>query len=63
MAFLTDSSLALSRQYPEWNLQVHLPYSGRGRLVWYCTACGLLYRDIRMPSQRPDAVTEQTRLT
>ena len=48
VAFLTDSTMTLSRQYPEWNLQVRLPYCGRGRLLWYCTRCGLLYQDIRV---------------
>lgn len=49
VAFLTDSTLVLSRQYPEWNLQVHMPCFSRGRLVWYCTRHGLMYRDIRIP--------------
>ena len=48
VAFLTDSQLLLSRQYPEWSLQVRMPYSARGRLLWYSTDKGLLYRDIRI---------------
>ena len=47
VAFLTDNILILSRQYPEWNLQVRMPHYARGRLLWYCTKCGLLYKDIR----------------
>ena len=46
VAFLTDSQLLLSRQYPEWSLQVRMPYYARGRLLWYSTDKGLLYRDI-----------------
>lgn len=48
VALLTDTSFTLCRQYPEWDLQVRLPYTGRGRLVWYCTGCGLLYQEIRV---------------
>ena len=46
VAFLTDSQLILSRQYPEWSLQVRMPYIARGRLLWYSTDQGLLYREI-----------------
>lgn len=46
VAFLTDSQLIMSRQYPEWNLQVRMPYIARGRLLWYSTDQGLLYREI-----------------
>lgn len=48
VALMTDSMLVMSRQYPEWNLQARFPYTGRGRLVWYCNRCGLLYRDFLM---------------
>lgn len=46
VAFLTDSQLILSRQYPEWSLQVRMPYIARGRLLWFSTDQGLLYREI-----------------
>ena len=46
VAFLTDSQLLLSRQYPEWNLQVRMPCYMRGRLLWYSTSQGLLYHDV-----------------
>ena len=46
-AFVTDSSMMLFRQYPEWNMQFRMPVSRSGRLFWYCTGCGLLYQDIR----------------
>ena len=47
VAYLSDSSVMLFKQYPEWPVQVHLPLYRSGRLVWYCTECGLLYQDIR----------------
>ena len=46
-AFLNDSSVMMFRQYPEWGMQFTMPLYRSGRLVWYCTQCGLLYQDIR----------------
>lgn len=46
VAYVNDSSFMMFRQYPEWNLQLTLPIYRFGRLVWYCTKCGLLYQDI-----------------
>ena len=48
VAYVNASSVLLYRQYPEWNLQVRMPLFRSGRLVWYCTECGLLYQDLRM---------------
>ncbi|MCR5480719.1 MAG: helix-turn-helix domain-containing protein [Ruminococcus sp.] len=45
-AYVSDSSVTIFRQYPEWSLQIHLPMCRSGRLVWYCAKCGLLYQDI-----------------
>ena len=47
VSYLNDSTVMLFRQYPEWNLQVTMPLFRSGRLVWYCTKCGLLYQDLR----------------
>lgn len=47
VAYISDSSVMLFKQYPEWDLQVTLPMYRSGRLVWYSTADGLLYQDIR----------------
>ena len=46
VAFVNDSTAILSKQYPEWNLQVTLPRIRFGRLVWYCTQHGLFYQDV-----------------
>ena len=45
-AYVSGSSLMMFRQYPEWNLQFRLPLFRTGRLVWYCTKCGLLYQEL-----------------
>ncbi|MCR4645193.1 MAG: helix-turn-helix domain-containing protein [Oscillospiraceae bacterium] len=52
VAYQTDSCVMLFKQYPEWQVQVHLPLYRSGRLVWYCTECGLLYQNIRRPVSR-----------
>lgn len=52
IAFVTDSSFTMFRQYPEWDININLPVHREGRLVWYCRRCGLLYRDIIPPKNR-----------
>lgn len=47
VAYINDSTAIICKQYPEWDLQLRLPLYRSGRLVWYCTQCGLLYQDIR----------------
>ena len=46
-AYVNDSSVMLFRQYPEWNMQVTLPVMRAGKLLWYCSTCGLLYQELR----------------
>ena len=50
-AFVSDSSVMMFRQYPEWSININLPIYRSGRLVCYCNKCGLLYQDIR-PSRK-----------
>lgn len=45
-AYVSDSSLMLFKQYPEWTMQFTLPLFRSGRLVWYCTDHGLLYQEL-----------------
>ncbi len=45
-AYLTDSSVMIFRQYPEWEMQMTLPMYRGGRLIWYCSQCGLLYQEL-----------------
>ena len=47
VAYQSDSSLMMFRQYPEWGININLPMFRSGRLVWYCCKCGLLFQDIR----------------
>lgn len=46
-AFLNDRTSIVCKQYPEWNFQFTLPLYRSGKLVWYCTKCGLFYQDIK----------------
>ena len=54
VAYVNDSTAMICKQYPEWNLQLSQPLYRSGRLVWYCTQCGLLYQDIRRQIKRSD---------
>lgn len=47
VAYVSDSTAMIYKQYPEWNLQFTMPLYRSGRLVWYCTKCGLMYQNIR----------------
>ena len=51
-AYQNDRSLMIFRQYPEWNVGFTLPVYRSGRLVWYCTKCGLLYQEITPPKRK-----------
>ena len=46
VALLSDDTMLLRKQYPEWDLQIRIPIFAHGRLVWYCTQHGLFYQDI-----------------
>ncbi|MDF2844889.1 MAG: transcriptional regulator, family [Herbinix sp.] len=44
VAFVTGDRIQIVKQYPEWNLNVHMPKSGHGMLIWFSTENGLLYQ-------------------
>ena len=44
IAVATGDKLLLTKQYPEWNLQVRIPKRGRGKLIWFSTSKGLFYQ-------------------
>lgn len=47
VAYQSDNCLMMFKQYPEWALQARLPLFRSGRLVWYCSKCGLMWQNIR----------------
>lgn len=46
VAFLTDDTMFVKKLYPEWNLQVRLPFLSHGTLLWYCNRDGLFLQRI-----------------
>lgn len=47
LALISGNGIRLTKLYPEWNLEVHIPQMGSEMLVWYCTEHGLFYQNIR----------------
>ena len=46
IAFLTGDTLVVKKLYPEWGLEVRLPYFAHGTLLWYCTRHGLFSQEV-----------------
>ena len=46
VVYVTDNSIMMFRQYPEWGMNITMPMYRSGRLVWYCSRCGLLYQEL-----------------
>ncbi len=46
VAYVSDASAMMFRQYPEWDVQITMPLYRSGRLVWYCTKDGMFYQDL-----------------
>lgn len=46
-AYVSDSSVMMFRQYPEWQVNITIPMYRSGKLVWYCSECGLLCQELR----------------
>ncbi|MBR6386277.1 MAG: helix-turn-helix domain-containing protein [Ruminococcus sp.] len=47
VAYVSDSSMMMFRQYPEWGVNITMPMYRTGRLMWYCNKCGLLCQELR----------------
>lgn len=46
IALASGEKVQIFKQYPEWNIQLRLPKSEHGKLLWYCTEHGLYFTDI-----------------
>jgi len=44
--FMNINNVMFFKQYPEWNMQIRIPKYRSGRIIWYCSKCGILYQDI-----------------
>lgn len=42
VAFATGDRLQLLKQYPEWNLSLHIQKRGHGQLLWYMRRAKLI---------------------
>ena len=45
-AIMTQDTIVIKKLYPEWDLQVRLPYFAYGRILWYCNQHGLFYQEV-----------------
>lgn len=46
IALLTEDTIMLRKQYPEWDLQTRIPVFAHGILVWHCSKHGLFYQEV-----------------
>lgn len=46
VAFATQDTVIIKKQYPEWTLETRLPVFRHGILLWYCTKDGLFYQKL-----------------
>lgn len=46
LALVSSDRIRLFKLYPEWDLQVRIPRSEHGRLLWYSTAAGLFHQPL-----------------
>jgi len=44
VAFVTGDKFFLTKQYPEWGMQLRIQKMGHGKLYYYCTSHGLFYQ-------------------
>ena len=49
-AYVSDASVMMFRQYPEWGININLPMYRSGRLLWYCNRCGAFFQELRPQS-------------
>lgn len=47
IAFTTDSTLSILKQYPEWAISFRYEKLRHGKIYFYCTGHGLFYQNIR----------------
>ncbi|MBI9100041.1 MAG: helix-turn-helix transcriptional regulator [Spirochaetaceae bacterium] len=45
-AFLINGKLELFSHYPQWNYELRIPRSGKGKLFWYSLKEGLLFQEL-----------------
>ena len=46
VAFVSGDTCVLKKLYPQWGLEIRLPYFAHGKLFWYCSKHGLFFREV-----------------
>ncbi len=46
ICFATSEKIEVVKTYPEWNLNIRIPKSGRGLLLWSCTKHGMYSQNV-----------------
>ena len=46
VAFVNGDTLTVKKLYPEWGLEVRLPFLAHGTLLWYCNRHGLFEQGV-----------------
>ena len=53
LALRSSEQMLLRKLYPEWNIELHMPFIPGAMLIWYCTEHGLFYQPLPQPKRTP----------
>ena len=53
LALCSSEQLLLRKLYPEWNVQLHMPYTPGAVLIWHCSKDGLFYQPLPQYQRTP----------
>lgn len=53
LALCSSEQLLLRKLYPEWNIELHMPFIPGAILIWHCTEHGLFYQPLPLPKRTP----------
>ncbi len=46
LALVNEDTMVLKKLYPEWGMELRLPFVANSTFFWYCSKHGLFYQDI-----------------
>ena len=55
VALRSSDQLVLRKLYPEWNIELQMPYIPGAMLIWHCTKHGLFYQPVPQYRRTPRA--------
>ena len=53
LALRSGEQILLRKLYPEWNLELYMPYIPGAMLIWHCKQHGLFYQPLPQPKRTP----------